>query len=524
VDGMNADVALGLPKSEAPTRRAAASEDAGVNLAENLRRTAERFPERVALRIGDRHLTYSQFDELASRAAGFMADMGVTCGDRVGLMVPNMFEFPVLFYGAARLGAVVVPMNPLLKGREISHYTEDSGMVLLWAHESVAAADLEDAASGCRVERVGSGLLNEVGYAKVVPAAHRGESDTAVILYTSGTTGVPKGAELTHGGLNRNLRASIDEIMSLTEDDVVLGCLPLFHVFGLTCGLNASVAAGAELVLVARFDAAQVLTAIGAHRVTIFLGVPTMYIALANLPGVDARSAATLRICASGGASLPAEVMREFERRFGAVIVEGYGLSETSPTASTNVVGRSRVGSIGMPISGVEFKLVSPDGRECGVGEVGEICIRGHNVMKGYWGRPEATAAAIDSEGWFHSGDLGKVDEDGFYYIVDRMKDLIIRGGYNVYPREIEEVLYEHPAVREVAVVGLPHAVHGEEVGAAVSLRSGASATTDELREYVKARVAPYKYPRLIWILDSLPTGGTGKILKRAIELPTDIS
>ena len=350
--------------------------------------------------------------------------------------------------------------------------------------------------------------------------AARDDSDTAVILYTSGTTGTPKGAQLTHANLYRNAVA-FTALFDLCQNDVVLGCLPLFHAFGQSNGLNASIAVGACVSLVPRFEPTAVLQLIERHRVTVFEGVPTMYVTLlhTDADGVDASS---LRMCVSGGAALPVEVLNGFQNTFGAPILEGYGLSETSPTAAYNRPGRTKAGSIGLPLDGVELKLVNPDGTETPPGEAGEIVIRGHNVMKGYWNRPEATEAAI-VDGWFHTGDMATRDDDGFYFIVDRKKDLIIRGGYNVYPREIEEVLYEHPAVREAAVIGVPHATHGEEVAAAVVLRPGTSATPAELRDYVKTRVAAYKYPRLVWFVDALPKGPTGKILKREIQAPTEL-
>jgi long-chain acyl-CoA synthetase len=492
------------------------------NLAQNLATSAATHPDRPALRLHDTTLTYQQFDDLAGRAAGRMAALGVQPGDRVGVMLPNVLAFPVLFYGALRLGAIAVPMNPLLKGREVAHYSGDSGMNLLWVHDSVATEDTAHAVEGTRVVRVEASLLADLADTKPIADAEKDDGDTAVILYTSGTTGTPKGAELTHGGLNRNLNACID-LMTTTPEDVIMGCLPLFHVFGLTCGLNGSVAAGSLLTLVPRFDPQVVLDTIARDGVTVFQGVPTMYTALANLPTVDLAGIATMRLCCSGGAALPGEVVRAFESKFGARILEGYGLSETSPVASFNRVEQAKVGSIGTPIPGVEFRIVGDDGEDVTPGDPGEIWIRGHNVMKGYWAIPEATAEAIDAHGWFKSGDIGTVDEDGFYYIVDRKKDLIIRGGFNVYPSEIEEVLYEHPAVREAAVIGLPHETHGEEIGAAVSLRPDAAVSTDELRAYVKERVAPYKYPRVVWILDDLPKGATGKILKRAIEAPAEL-
>ncbi|HSX66760.1 long-chain fatty acid--CoA ligase [Nocardioides sp.] len=494
------------------------------NLAENLAVTAAKHPDQPALRLGDCTLTYAEFDDLASRAASRMASMGIREGDRVGLMLPNVLEFPVLFYGALRLGAIVVPMNPLLKGREVAHYTRDSEMVLLWAHPVIAEEDTAEAANGCRVEVVPADLLTSlVADEPIATGAAKEGSDTAVVLYTSGTTGTPKGAELTHGGLDRNVRVCSEELMTIGPGDVIMGCLPLFHVFGLTCALNSGVAAGAMLTLIPRFEPTLVLETMARDKVTIFMGVPTMYTALAGVPEAHPDAVAQLRLCSSGGAALPGEVLRAFEEKFGAKVLEGYGLSETSPVASFNRVDNARVGSIGTPIPGVEFRIVGDDGTDVPVGEPGEIWIRGHNVMKGYWNRPEATAEAIDADGWFKSGDIGTVDEDGFYYVVDRKKELIIRGGFNVYPREIEEVLYEHPAVREAAVVGLPHVTHGEEVGAAVSLVPGSDTSPDQIRDWVKERVAPYKYPRVVWFLDDLPKGATGKILKRAIEKPVGV-
>jgi long-chain acyl-CoA synthetase len=276
------------------------------------------------------------------------------------------------------------------------------------------------------------------------------------------------------------------------------------------------------VLLLPRFNAARALELMAEHRATVFAGVPTMYSAFLAVP--DAPPLPDLRVCVSGGAALPVEVLHQFEDAFGCVVLEGYGLSETSPVASFNRPGKLRKpGSIGTPISGVEMRVVDPSGEPVAAGEVGEIVIRGHNVMKGYWGKPEATAEVLSPEGWFRTGDMGRVDEDGFFFIVDRKKDLIIRGGFNVYPREIEEVLYEHPAVAEAAVIGLPHASLGEEIGAAVALKTGAAATPDELRAFVKGQVAAYKYPRIVWLMDALPKGPTGKILKREIIPPANL-
>jgi long-chain acyl-CoA synthetase len=341
-----------------------------------------------------------------------------------------------------------------------------------------------------------------------------------VILYTSGTTGTPKGAELTHANLSRNSEVIARTTCQVAPGDVVLGALPLFHSFGQTVSMNASLRVGATLTLLAKFDPGEALATIERDAVTHFYGVPTMFGAMLHHPARDEVETSSLRICLTGGAPMPVEVLRGFERAFGCELLEGYGLSETSPVASGNHPGRERrPGSIGTPIEGVEMRVVDEDGEPLACGEVGEIVIRGHNIMKGYWQRPEATAEAMAGD-WFRSGDMGRVDEDGYFYVVDRKKEMIIRGGYNVYPREVEEVLYEHPKIREAAVLGIPHDQWGEEVGAAVVLHAGQELSADEVSEYVKARIAAYKYPRLVWFLDELPKGPTGKVLKRGIEVP----
>jgi long-chain acyl-CoA synthetase len=347
--------------------------------------------------------------------------------------------------------------------------------------------------------------------------AEQSGDETAVILYTSGTTGQPKGAELTHANLSSNVHTTIDTLLPMAPGDVIFGGLPLFHSFGQTVGLNAAMAGGACLTLLPKFDGEEALSIISNDRVTIFLGVPTMYMGLLAVNNKERFDTSTLKVAASGGASLPVEVLRGVEQTFGFVLLEGYGLSETSPVASFNHPDRPRKpGSIGIPIRGVEFGLRDEDDQEVADGEIGEIVIRGENVMKGYWNKPEATADAMRG-GWFHSGDLARRDEDGFYFIVDRKKDMIIRNGYKVYPREVEEILYAHPAVAEAAVFGVPDAACGEEVAALVSLKDGASATDGELRDYVKERIAVFKYPRIVRF-GPIPKGPTGKILKREIK------
>ena len=493
------------------------------NLASNLANTTRAHADRVAVRVDDAVMTYRELDEASARVAGLLHERGFKPGDRVGVMMPNVAEVPVVYYGVLRAGGIVVPMNPLLKVREVAYYLGDSGAGLIFAWHTFA----DEARGGAEQAEAESIVVDSVSFpdllASVAPdyeVADKDDEDTAVILYTSGTTGHPKGAELTHGNLISNTEVSAADIVRARPDDVIFGGLPLFHVFGQTVALNVAVASGACLTLLPRFDAAHALRIIADHRVTVFEGVPTMYVALLHQPDRADYDTSTLRLCISGGAALPVEVLRGFEEAFGCTVLEGYGLSETSPVASFNHPGRERKpGSIGTPIRDVRMRAVDNEGHEVPQGEVGEIAILGPNVMKGYWLRPEATAEAI-RDGWFHTGDLARVDEDGYFYIVDRKKDLIIRGGYNVYPREIEEVLYEHPAVAEAAVIGLPHPALGEEVGAAVALKPGAASTAEELRDYVKAQVAAYKYPRYVWIVDALPKGATGKILKREIVPP----
>jgi len=490
------------------------------NLAGNLAETAREHGDRPAVRFDDAVLTYSELQQAAAGVAGLLRSHGVGPGDRVGLVFPNVPAFPVLFYGALQAGCVIVPMNPLLKAREVEYHLSDSGakIVFAWDHAADEAATAAAAVGATSVAVPATGPPDLAEYEAVPEPVERADDDTAVILYTSGTTGQPKGAELTHANLRSNAELTARTLVELTPQDVLMGCLPLFHVFGLTCGLNAAVQAGACLTLLPRFDAGKALDVVRRDRVTVFEGVPTMYAGMLHHGGHH--DVATLRVCICGGSAMPVEVMKGFEERFGCIVLEGYGLSETSPVASFNHPDSERKpGSIGTPVEGMELRNVDDAGDEVPVGEIGEIAIRGTGLMKGYWGRPEVTAESIP-DGWFRTGDLATVDADGYYTIVDRKKDLIIRGGYNVYPREIEEALYEHPAVAEVAVIGIPHDSLGEEVGAAVALQPGSEADIDELREFAKERVAAYKYPRQVWLVNELPKGPTGKILRREVHPP----
>ena len=492
------------------------------NLARALTETAERFGDRTALKLDDVEMTYAQLDEATSRFAGLLESKGFEHGDRVGIMLPNVPYFAIAYYGTLRAGGVVVPMNVLLKGRETTFYLTDPAakLVVAWGDFLDAAQTGADEA-GAEVIPVKPGEFEKLlgGAEPDTSLAEVDGSDTAVILYTSGTTGKPKGAELTHDNMYSNCSISADTLAEISEEDTLLGALPLFHSFGQTCSLNAAIYKGARLTMIPRFDPVKALEIIERDDVTLFQGVPTMFNGM--LQAESDADVSCLRLCMSGGSAMPEQVMRSFEERFECKVLEGYGLSETSPVASFNHPQKeNKPGSIGTPIEGVEMKLIDDDGKEVDDGEIGEIAIRGHNIMKGYYNREDATKESIDSDGWFKSGDMAKKDDDGYYFIVDRKKELIIRGGYNVYPREVEEVLYEHPAIAEVAVIGIPDDNLGEEVGAAVVLKSGEDADVDEIKAFVKKEVANYKYPRQIWLLDELPKGPTGKILKREISAP----
>ncbi len=494
------------------------------NLAENLAATVAEHGDRIALKLDDIELNYAVLDQASARAAGLLAAAGIGPGDRVGVMLPNVPYFPFVFYGAMRMGAVVVPLNPLLKEREVAFHLSDSGakVLLAWHQfEEAAQAGADDAGAEAIIVKPGD-FEERLGAAEpLTDTVERDDDDTAVILYTSGTTGKAKGAELTHFNMFFNavnagtmLFPSIPGVTTVS-----LATLPLFHSFGQTVVHNMTLFHGGTIVLLPRFEPKAALDLMQKHRVTFFAGVPTMYFALLHYPEADRYDLSTLHYCVSGGAPMPAEVMKAFDAQYKVNVLEGYGLSETSPVASFNTIDRpKKIASIGRPIWGVDFKLVDDhDDEITESGKAGEICIRGQNVMKGYFKRPEATAEAMKG-GWFHTGDVATRDDDGYYFIVDRKKDMILRGGFNVYPREIEEVLYGHPAVAEAAVIGVPHASHGEEVKAIVALKPGQEATDKDIISYCRERLAAFKYPRIVEFRDALPKGPTGKILKRELR------
>ncbi|MEA2483349.1 MAG: long-chain acyl-CoA synthetase [Thermoleophilaceae bacterium] len=492
------------------------------NFATELSAAAAEAGDRPAVKLDDVVLTYSMLDAAVARAAGLLRANGVEPGQAVGMQLPNVPYFPIVYFGALRLGAVVVPMNPLLKGREVEYHLKDSGAGVLVAwHGFAEAANEGTQAAGAECIVVAPGEFDKL-LAEAEPVdevADRADDDAAVIIYTSGTTGTPKGATLMHSNLAAGAEVARD-LVDAGPDWVSLAVLPLFHVFGMNSVMNVAVRARGQLTLLPRFEPGKALEIIERDHVNSFAGVPTMYSALLHHPDREKHDTSSIDLCVSGGSALPVELLRGFDEAFGAKVLEGYGLSETVGMGSFNLPDRERKpGSIGVPVGGTEMKVVDDDDKEVPQGERGEVVMRGPFVMKGYWNKPDATDEVMKG-GWFHTGDIATVDEDGYFFIVDRKKELIIRGGYNVYPREIEEVLYAHPAVREAAVVGFAHDDLGEEVAAAVALKEGTEATPEELRDYVKQRVAAYKYPRVVWIEDELPKTATGKILKREIEVP----
>ncbi|PBC71079.1 long-chain acyl-CoA synthetase [Streptomyces sp. TLI_235] len=503
------------------------------NLATMLRESRHAHPDKPLCHFAGTSFSYAQVDTVSGRVANSLRALGLQRGDKVAVQLPNVPQFLFTYFGILKAGLTMVPLNPLLRAPEIAYHLEDSDAKLLvtfesFADEALKGAQQVDGVTTYVVTTPGGGWPPEgaVHYDELYSAEDTGDieptdaDDTAALLYTSGTTGQPKGAELTHFQLYMNCTVA-GELFGFREDDVAVAVLPLFHVFGLSSVLNTCVRYGGTMVLVPRFDQESVLDVIERHRCTVFSGVPTMYVALLSADTAG-RDLGSLRVGVSGGAAIPGEVIRAFEEKFpGVVILEGYGLSETASTTTFNISAEARkVLSIGKPVWGVQVRVVdeSDEPLPPGPDHIGEIVIRGHNVMKGYYKRPEATAEAFRN-GWFHTGDLGYADDDGYLFIVDRKKDLIIRGGYNVYPREIEEVLFTHPAVAEAAVVGKPDGRLGEEVLAYIALKPGASATPEEITVYCKDRVAAYKYPREVRLLDALPKGPTGKILKKALRV-----
>ncbi len=520
-----------------------------------LESAAEQYGGHTALDFLGYRLSYQKLWEKTRRFARFLQDLGLKQGDRVAVMLPNSPQYLIAFFGTLLAGGVVVNTNPLYTASELAHQLKDAKarflvmLDLLWPR----FAEIEKEVPTERV--ITTGIQDHLPFPKnllyplkmkregkwVDLPAHPKRSDwksalkappeptpakpdtdeVALLQYTGGTTGTPKGAMLTH----RNLMANVHQVLAWAPglkpgQEVMLGVLPFFHVYGMTVSMNFGLALGAKLVLLPRFQIKQVVEAIERHHVTLFPGVPTMYVAFNTFPGIEKRNIRSIKVCISGAAPLPVEVQEEFERLTGAKLVEGYGLTEASPVTHCNpVFGERKIGSIGLPLPSVEAKVVSPEGQDLGVGEVGELAVKGPNVMKGYWQRPEETAAVL-VDGWLLTGDIARMDEDGFFYIVDRKKDMIIAGGYNIYPREIEEVLYRHEAVKEAAVAGVPDPYRGETVKAYVVLKDEhkGKVTEEDLEAFARKHLAPYKVPKLWEIRNELPKTAVGKILRRVLR------
>jgi long-chain acyl-CoA synthetase len=503
-----------------------------LSLAMVLAEAARRHPDTVAVVDGDVRVTYAQLWLQARSYAAALRELGVQPGGTVAVLAPNVVDFPRAYFGALAAGAVVVPVHLLLTADEAAYVLRDSRTDLLVCHSSQLAMGAQAAeVAGVPLVAVGpmpagapDGMrrLEEVAAEPLPTYVTRQAEDTAVVFYTSGTTGASKGALLTHLNLVMNTTVNVYDTHDASSGDVVLGCLPLFHTFGQTVAMNGTFRVGGTLVLLSRFSGPAAIDLMLREGVNVFHGVPTMYIEL--LSAAAGRSdLPRLRLAISGGASLPVAVLERFNAVFDATIFEGYGLSETSPVATTNQPRfGTRAGTVGHPIWGVEVEIARADLDDrielLPPGSLGEIVIRGHNVFAGYLGRPQDTAAAL-VDGWFRSGDLGTKDEDGFVTIVDRKKDIVIRGGFNVYPREVEEVLARHPAVAQVAVIGVPDERHGEEICAVVVLDPSAPAPTeDELLDWSRERLGRHKYPRLVRYVEELPLGPSHKVLKRELR------
>ncbi|MFX0592710.1 long-chain-fatty-acid--CoA ligase [Melissospora conviva] len=506
---------------------------ATLSLAAVLAESARRHGDKIAVVDRDQRIGYAELWRQARAQAAALAGLGVAPGDPVAMLVPNVAEFPRGYYAVLAAGGVVVPVHLLLTAEEAGYVLRDSGARLLICHWSQLAVGRPAAArAGIPLVTVGGpGEGDEADLDALTAAAEplhsyvsRAPEDPAVIFYTSGTTGEPKGAVLTHLNLVMNATVNVFDANDARPADVVLGCLPLFHTFGQTVGMNGTFRLGATLVLLARFTGEAALELMERESVDVFHGVPTMYIGLLQA-AADRDRLPKLRICISGGASLPVAVLEKFNAAFGTTVFEGYGLSETSPTATTNQPHFGvRPGTVGHSVWGVEVEVARAEIDErvelLPAGELGELVIRGHNVFAGYLGRPRESAQAL-VDGWFRTGDLGVKDDQGFVSIVDRKKDVVIRGGFNVYPREVEEVIARHPAVGQVAVIGVPDPVHGEEVCAVVvpAAREGEPALTAEaLVDWCREQLGRHKYPRQVRFVTQLPVGPSHKVLKRELR------
>lgn len=514
--------------------------------------SSKNYPNHSAIEFLGYEMTYGQLQDAVDRFAASLEASGVAEGDRVAIMLPNCPQMVISFFAVNKLGAVVVNVNPLYKGRFLKHLLMDSGAKtliiidrVLEAYEGIAddvvldqviITGVQDYLPGvkkmlypliARMRKEWVSVAPKANYKRFADMAanstklSQGKAkaqDLALLQYTGGTTGLPKGAMLS----NQNIVSNVHQVTNWDPggqvgEEVALLVIPFFHVYGMTVGMIYAMYAASKMILLPRFETEQVMQNIQKHKATLFPGIPTMYVAINNHPKVSQYDLSSIRICLSGAAALPPEVKRKFEDTTGGILCEGYGLTETSPVSTSNTpVGEQIAGSIGMPLPNVDIKILDEDWNELPVGEIGELAIKGPNVMMGYWNNEEATAKVIKDD-WFATGDMARMDEDGYFYIADRKKDMIIAGGYNIYPREVEDVLYEHPAVQEVAVIGVADEYRGETVKAFIILKEDISATEEELSAFCKENMASYKTPKLFEFRDELPKSLVGKILRREL-------
>lgn len=492
------------------------------HLDRNLKISAEKFPQQPAYVFLDVSITYAELDRKVDLIAAGLAERGIGKGDAVALLMDNRPEFIQAYYAILRVGAAVVPMNPSYTPREIEFLLSNSkakAVIALSALEPVLSPmkeRLDHVKLAVYTEPVNNELSLkqlESGYRYEQP--EKDENDLAVILYTSGTTGQPKGAMLSHRNMASNAEA-LGILLELEARDRMVAVLPMFHVFCMSVCVNGPIRYGSTILIAPRFHPAEILDLIRTQKATCFAGVPTMYNYMLQLPAATREDMASIRVCCSGGASMPVELLHKFEGKFGVQVMEGYGLSEAAPATAFNPIrGVRKPGSVGVDIPGVINKVVNPEGNELPRGEVGELVVHGPNVMMGYLGLPEDTKAVLQ-DGWLYTGDLARMDEDGYVYIVDRKKDMILVDGYNVYPREVEEVLYQHPAIIEAAVIGIPNEMHGEAVKAYIACREAVS--EEEILSFCSDKLVKYKVPRQVEIVNELPKNSTGKILRRSLR------
>ncbi len=503
---------------------------------------AKKWPDRNATNFYGRRMTYAQLAGAVNKMANALRLLGVGRGDRVMLMMPNCPQFVIAFFGILKAGATVIQTNPLYVEREIEYQANDSRARLIITVDAlyprVAAAKPNTNLQYCMVAKLrGEPPIDQhqvISFEMALQAASAADpqveidpmEDIAVFQYTGGTTGPSKGAMLTHCNLMANvlqLNELLNPVETPADGERVLTILPLFHSYGMTVAMNGGIHRGSELILLPKFELPEVMETIKNFKPTSFPGVPTMYVAVNSFPGAEEYGVGSIVVCNSGGAAMPVEVMKTFENRFGASISEGYGLSEASPVTHSNPFGGLRKpGSIGVPLPDTDCRVVDLETgtRDVAPGEQGEIIIRGPQIMKGYWNKPEETANALrvlDGEVWLYTGDIGTVDEDGYFYITDRKKDMILAGGYNIYPREIEEVLFQHQAVQEAVVAGVPDAYLGETVKAYIVLKPGHTVTETEMDHFCRQQLAAYKVPRRYEFRETLPKSAVGKVLRRIL-------